>query len=197
MRASKRVLQIFSGQMQWVDIAARTLDPPVAQHNSEWQVLEVLMHWPWDRLVLSRAGMGVVQARALGISLAMAVARGCAPLELACNGTLRTEHLASGALDNAGALNPTPLPPRLVVQLVRNVPAVPLAMVCTACGGISPVALATVKLLSSVKCCRGPSDWYWMHVAAIVAPHICSGAGAQHALPRHVEYWQGRHGAPF
>ena len=96
-------VQIFSGQMQWPDIAARTLDPPVAQHNSEWQVLEVLMHWPWDRLVLSRTGMGVVQARALGISLAMATARGAAPLELTCNGTLRTEHLASGSLAAAGA----------------------------------------------------------------------------------------------
>lgn len=95
-------VQIFSGQMQWPDIAARTLNPPVAQHNSEWQVLEVLMHWPWDRLVLSRTGMGVVQARALGISLAMAVARGAAPLELTCNGTLRTEHLASGSLATAG-----------------------------------------------------------------------------------------------
>eukprot|EP00892_Ulva_mutabilis_P009323 jgi/Ulvmu1/6763/UM030_0099.1 len=96
------LLKIFSGQMQWADIAARTLDPPVAQHNSEWQVLEVLLHWPWDRLVVSRAGMGVVQARALGISLAMSVARGRAPLELICNGTIHSERLASGSLDNAG-----------------------------------------------------------------------------------------------
>lgn len=96
-------MQIFSGQMRWADIAARTLDPPVAQHNSEWRVLEVLMHWPWDRFVLSRAGMGVVQARALGISLAMSVARGRAPLEVTCNGTIHTERLTSGALNNAGA----------------------------------------------------------------------------------------------
>lgn len=88
--------------MQWADIVARTLNPPFVQHTSEWLVLEVLLHWPWDRLVLSRSGMGGVQARALGISLTMSVARGRAPLEVACNGTLHAERLASGSLDTAG-----------------------------------------------------------------------------------------------
>lgn len=57
-----RLLQVFPKQMRWADVAARILNPPVAQYNSEWQLLDVLMHWPWDRVILSRAGMGVVQA---------------------------------------------------------------------------------------------------------------------------------------
>lgn len=52
---------MFPKQIRWLDLAARILNPPVAQHNSEWQLLDVLMHWPWDRVILSRAGMGVVQ----------------------------------------------------------------------------------------------------------------------------------------
>lgn len=56
-------VQVFPRQLRWQDIAARVLHPPVAQHNSEWQLLDVLMHWPWDRVNLTRAGMGVVQVR--------------------------------------------------------------------------------------------------------------------------------------
>lgn len=43
-----------------------------------------------------------MQARALGTSLAMAVARGEAPVEIKCNGTINSERLTNGYLDNAG-----------------------------------------------------------------------------------------------
>ena len=70
-----------------------------------------------------------MQARALGTSLAMAVARGCAPVEIKCNGTINSERLSTGCLDNAGAKYTVnyishalhPVPCALVLQL----PALP------------------------------------------------------------------------
>ena len=88
--------------MNWLDIVRRKFKPPIAQYTSEWEVLELLMQWPWDCVDLSGSGMGTVHAKGLGRALASAVVAGCAPTEIWCNGSISVSHLKRGTFNAAG-----------------------------------------------------------------------------------------------